>query len=152
NALADSGEVVRAEKILADLYREFPTDGDLGQALKNISARRTMDKGGYEALADGKGSYRDILKNEAKAKALEQENRQVKTEDTVQRLIDEKEVRLKTDPKNVKTLRDLADLYTQKQQFDRALSYYERLKQTDAAADSSLDRGMADTMSRKFDF
>lgn len=152
NALADSGEVVRAEKILADLYREFPTDGDLGQALKNISARRTMDKGGYEALADGKGSYRDILKNEAEAKALEQENRQVKTEDTVQRLIDEKEVRLKTDPKNVKILRDLAELYTQKQQFDRAMGYYERLKQTDAAADSSLDRGMAEMMSRKFDF
>lgn len=123
-------------------------------ALKNISARRTMDKGGYEALADGKGSYRDILKNEEEAKALEQENRQVKTEDSIQRLIDEREIRLKTDPKNVKTLRDLAELYTQKQQFDRALGYYERLKATDegGATDASLDRGMAETMSRKFDF
>jgi len=152
NALADSGEVVRAEKLLAELNNEFPTDQDLAMALKNISARRTMDKGGYEALADGKGSYRDILKNEEEAKALEQENRQVKTEDNIQRLIDEKEVRLRTDPKNVKTLRDLAELYTQKQQFDRALGYYERLKGTDGGADASLDRGMAETMSRKFDF
>jgi tetratricopeptide (TPR) repeat protein len=151
NALADSGEVVRAEKILADLYEEFPTDGDLAQALKNISARRTMDKGGYEALADGKGSYRDILANEEEAKALEQENRQVKTEDTVQKLIDEKEIRLKTDPKNLKTLRDLAELYTQKKQFDRALGFYERIKANEGGADASLDRGMADTMSRKFD-
>jgi tetratricopeptide (TPR) repeat protein len=152
NALADSGEVVRAEKILSELYEEFPTDNDLAQALKNISARRTMDKGGYEALADGKGSYRDILKNEDEAKALEQEHRQVKTEDNVQRMIDEKEVRLKTDPNNIKALRDLAELYTQKQQFDRALSYYERIKGTEGGVDSSLDRGMADTMSRKFDF
>ena len=154
NTLADSGEVVRAERILSELYNEFPADQDLAMALKNISARRTMDKGGYEALADGKGSYRDILKNEEEAKALEQENRQVKTEDTVQRLIDEKEIRLKTDPKNVKTLRDLAELYTQKQQFDRALGYYERIKSTEGggAADASLDAGMAQTMSRKFDF
>src|SRR5262245_7125370 len=41
NGLADSGEVVRAEQILAKLCEEFPTDGDLAHALKNISARRT---------------------------------------------------------------------------------------------------------------
>src|SRR5262249_29687313 len=63
NALADSGEVVRAEKLLANLSQEFPQDQDLALALKNISARKTMEKGGYEALAEGKGSYRDILKD-----------------------------------------------------------------------------------------
>src|SRR5439155_8865470 len=101
------GDVVRAEKILADLYRAFPTDNELAQALKNISARKTMDKGGYEALADGKGSYRDILKDKEEAVALEQSNRQVKSEDVTQRLIEEYELRLKTDPKNLKVLRDL---------------------------------------------
>jgi len=82
---------------------------------------------------------------------LEQENRQVKTEDTVQRLIEEYELRLKTDPKNVKLLRDLAELHTQKKQFSQALGYYERLKATELGADASLDRGIAETMSRKFD-
>jgi tetratricopeptide (TPR) repeat protein len=151
NALADSGQIVRAEQILADLYASFPTDNDLAHALKNISARRTMDKGGYDALADGTGSYRDILRNEDEAKALEQQNRQVKTEDTVQRLIDEKELRLKTEPKHLKTLRDLAELYTQKKQFDRALSFYEQIKSSDGGVDASLDRGIADTMGRKFE-
>jgi tetratricopeptide (TPR) repeat protein len=153
NALADSGQVVRAEKTLSDLHDLFPGDNDLAQALKNISARRTMDKGGYEALADGSGSYRDILKNEEEAKALEQEHRQVKTEDTVQKLIDEKEARLKTDGKNLKLLRDLAELYTQKKQFDRALSYYERIKSSEGGvgADAALDRGIADTTVRKFE-
>ncbi len=150
DALADAGDVVRAEKILTELYRSHPTDGDLAHALKNISARRTMDKGGYEALADGSGSYRDILKNEVEAVSLEQENRHIKTEDTAQRLIEEYEIRLKTDPKNIKLLRDLAELYTQKKDFDRALSYYERLKATESGADASLDRGIADTMVRKF--
>ena len=151
NALADSGEIVRAEKILADLYRAFPTDQDLGQALKNISARKTMVKGGYEALADGTGSYRDILKDKEEAVALEQQQRQVKTEDTAERLIQEYEARLKTEPKNLKLLRDLADLYTQKKQFDRALAYYEQIKSSEAGADAGLDRARADTVSRQFD-
>src|ERR1039458_5656453 len=55
-ALADSGQVGKAEKILADLYRSFPTDNELAQALKDLSARKTLDEGGYEALADGSGS------------------------------------------------------------------------------------------------
>ncbi len=46
NALANAGQVGRAEKILADLYQAFPNDQELGQALKDLSARKTMDEGG----------------------------------------------------------------------------------------------------------
>ena len=151
NALADSGESGRAEKILADLYRSFPTDNELAQALKDLSARKTLDEGGYEALADGSGSYRDILKNKEEAVSLEQQNRQVKTEDVAERLINEYETRLKTEPKNLKLLRSLAELYTQKKQFDQALSYYEQIKSSEVGGDASLDRSIADTMVRKFD-
>ncbi len=151
NALAGIGETSRGEKILADLYSAFPTDNDLAQALKNLSARKTLTEGGYEALADGSGSYRDILKDKEEAVTLEQQNRQVKTEDTAERLIREYEARLKSDPKNVKLLRDLAELYTQKKQFDRALSYYEQIKSSEIGADASLDRGVAETTLRKYD-
>ena len=150
-ALADSGEVGRAEKILADLYRSFPTDNDLAQALKDLSARKTLDEGGYDALADGTGSYRDILKNKEEAVSLEQQNRQVKTEDVAERLINEYEARLKTEPKNLKLLRSLAELCTQKKQFDRALEYYGQIKASEIGADASLDRSIADTMGRKLD-
>jgi tetratricopeptide (TPR) repeat protein len=150
-ALADVGQSGRAEKILADLARSFPTDSDLAQALKDLSARKTLDEGGYEALADGSGSYRDILKNKEEAVSLEQQNRQVKTEDVAERLIREYEERLQTEPKNLKLVRSLAELYTQKQQFDKALSYYEQIKASDVGADASLDRSIAETMVRKFD-
>src|ERR1043166_277053 len=83
-ALADSGEVARGEQILADLSPQFPADQDLALALKNLSARKTMKAGGYDALEGGKGSYRDILKNKEEAVTLEQENRQVKSEDTAE--------------------------------------------------------------------
>ena len=151
NALADSGQVGKAEKILADLSRSFPTDNELTAALKDLSARKTLDEGGYQALADGSGSYRDILKDKDEAVSLEQQNRQVKTEDVAERLINEYETRLKTEPKNLKLLRQLAELYTQKKQFDRALSYYEQIKSSGAGGDASLDRSIADTTVRKYD-
>src|SRR5205823_9192478 len=93
NALADTGEVVRGETILADLSAMFPTDQDLSLALKNISARKTMQKGGYEEVAERKGTFRDILKNKEEAISLEQEKRQVKAEDVTERLLKEYEER-----------------------------------------------------------
>ena len=67
-ALAAAGDVSdsennRGEKILMDLLRDNPQDGDLNTALKNLSARKTMNQGGYSALETGGGSFRDILKN-----------------------------------------------------------------------------------------
>ncbi len=72
DSLAASGDISpaeqnRCEKILMDLLRDNPGDGDLNQALKNLSARKTMDQGGYAALEDGSGSFRDILKNKTEA-------------------------------------------------------------------------------------
>src|SRR5205807_925254 len=79
-------------------------------------------------------------------------NRQVKTEDVAARQISEFEARLKTEPNNLKLLRSLAELYTQKSQFDLALSYYQKIKTTEAGADASLDSAIAETMKRKYDY
>src|SRR5258707_14079194 len=99
-----------------------------------------MEKGGYDALAEGKGSYRDILKDADEAAHLEQESRQVKAEDAAENLITEYESRLQTEPNNLKVMRNLADLYTQKKEFAKALELYEKIKATDSGpADGSLD-------------
>jgi tetratricopeptide (TPR) repeat protein len=155
-ALSASGDISpaeqnRCEKILMDLLREHPQDGDLNQALKNLSARKTMDQGGYAALEDGSGSFRDILKNKTEASSLEQEKRVVKSEDTTERLIGEYEARLHTEPNNLKLVRSLAELYTQKKQFDRALEYYERIRASGMGNDPSLDTAIANTIVRRFD-
>jgi tetratricopeptide (TPR) repeat protein len=150
--LADAGQEVRAERVLVEFQRQMPNDNEVAQALKDISARKTLQTGGYETLADGTGSYRDILKDKEEAVTLEQENRQMQTEDTAERLIHQYEERLKTEPNNLKTLRNLAELYTQKKQFDRALEYYARIKASDIGADASLDRAIADTRLRKYDY
>ncbi len=51
-AASQIGESARAERILTDLLRENPADGDLNGALKDLSARKTMSEGGYGALEE----------------------------------------------------------------------------------------------------
>ncbi|HWY77707.1 MAG TPA: tetratricopeptide repeat protein [Verrucomicrobiae bacterium] len=152
DALAAAGQKSVAEKVLVDLRREHPNDNEIFMALKNISARKTMDEGAYSALKGGEGSFRDALKNKEEAVSLEQEKRQVKAEDISERLIREYEARLKTEPNNLKLYRDLGDLYAQRNQFDRALSYYEKITATDAGNDASLQSKIAQTKVRKFDY
>jgi tetratricopeptide (TPR) repeat protein len=145
------GDTGPAERILAELLRNSPNDGELNQALKDLSARKTLDQGGYNALEGGQGSYRDILKDRQQATSLEQEKRVVKSEDVTERLIGEDEARMKTEPNNLKVVRRLAELYTQKKQFERALELYERIKNSEMGNDPSLERAIADTIVRRFD-
>src|SRR5439155_17437873 len=67
-------------------------------------------------------------------------------------LIKEYESRLQTEPNNLKVLRNLADLYTQTTEFAKDREFYAKIKATDiGAADSSLDKAIAEATSRKFD-
>ncbi len=110
-----------------------------------------MSEGGYEALADGTGSYRDALKDKDEAVKLEQEKREVKTSDVSDRLIQEYEARLANEPKNLKLLRNLAELHGQKKEFDQALEYYQRLASSETGADPSLEKAITDTTLKKMD-
>ncbi len=137
-AFSASGQGEKAEMIMSELMRQHPNDLSLVDELKDISARKTLAEGGYEALSGGTGSYRDILKNKDEAVALEQENRQIKTEDVTQRMIAEKEKQLAAEPNNFKILRSVAELYTQRKDFDRALEAYNRI-----VAQEGLNRPIA---------
>ncbi len=149
-ALAKSGQTAKAEQTYTDLMRAFPHKGEISAALKNLSARQTLSEGGYDALASGTGSYRDILRDKAEAVQLEQEKRSVKT-DVAEQLIAEYEAHLLKEPNNLKKLRDVADLYRQKKDFDKALQYFERIRATEGGNDASLEKSIAETHIRRFD-
>jgi tetratricopeptide (TPR) repeat protein len=147
------GDTQKAERALNNLLKVTGYDGDLNQALKNLSARTTMDQGGYSnSSADGKSSFRDMLRNKDEAVKLEQANRVVKTENVVERLIKEYEARLQTEPDNVKVKRELAKMYMEKGQFTESLALYDRIKNSDAGKDPTLDRAIAETNVRYYDF
>ena len=50
-ALAAAGQTEKAENYYGELQRAFPHKGEISTAVKNLSARRTMNEGGYDALA-----------------------------------------------------------------------------------------------------
>lgn len=141
----------RAESIYTELLKQNPNDAEVAQAYKNLTARQTMEETSYENLADGTGSYRDALRNKDEAVQLEQEQREVKTEDVADRLIREYEARLKTEPGNLKILRNLAELAVQKKDFEKALEFYNRIKATESGGDPSLDKAISETVLKKMD-
>jgi tetratricopeptide (TPR) repeat protein len=151
DAYVQIGDRKRAEAIYQELMRTYPADAELAQAYKNLAATQTLTEGGYESLADGKGSYRDALKDKDEAVRLEQENREVKTEDVAERLIGEYEERAAAEPNNLKILRNLAELHSQKKDFDRALEYYQRIAASEGGTDPSLEKAITDTMLKRME-
>jgi tetratricopeptide (TPR) repeat protein len=152
DAYTQAGQNQKAEAVYAEMLRTRPNDPEILQLIKNVTARHTLDEGGYEALADGSGSYRDILKNKEEAVQLEQAGRVVKSDDVTQNLINEYEARLQKEPTNLKVLRNIAELYAQKKDFDRALGYFGRIRTAEGGTDSSLEKVIADTTMKKFEY
>lgn len=150
-ALSRAGRMAKADTVLSELSQAFPNDPEIAQALKNIAAKRTLTEGGYEALEDGSGSYRDVLRNKEEAVSLEQEKREVKTDDVATRLIAENELRLAKEPKNLRLLRSTAELYAQKGQFDEALAAYQRIIDSEGMSEPTLERAITETTLRKYD-
>ncbi len=147
----ESGLTSKAENVYSELLRQRPNDPEALQLLKNVAARQTLKEGGYEAVVESGGSYRDLLRNKEEAAQLEQENRAVKSDDVAGRLIGDYEARLAAEPKNLKVLRNLAELHTQKKDYDRALECYERIRSSEAGTDPSLEKAIAETTTRKLD-
>jgi len=149
-AYAGSGQKTKAEHLLVALRNAHPADGEINQKLKDISARKSLDEGGYGALASGKGSYRDVLKDKDETVRIEQQNRQVKTGDTGDELLKDYQNRIKTDPNNLKILRNMAEIYAQKNQFDESVAHYEKMAALDGGSDAALQRTIAETKVKRF--
>lgn len=148
--LAGAGQGAKAEAIMRALAAAHPQDAEIARIAKDVAANRTMNEGGYAALEGGGGSYRDILRDESEAVALEQEKRDYRTADAAANLIAEYEARLQADPRDLRALRAIAELYTEQNQFDQALACYERLTAAETG-DPTIERAVTLTRERKYD-
>lgn len=151
DAYAQMGQIAKADQLFQELIRNNPHDTELSQAYKNLAANKVLSEGGYDALSGGEGSYRDILRNKEEAVALEQENRSVKTADVSTSLIADYEARLQQEPTNLKLMRSIAELYTQKSEFDQAIAYYNHILEVSGTADPAIEKLITETASKKYD-
>lgn len=140
----------KAENIYQDMLNKDRNDTEVAALLKDLSANKTLQEGGYEALADGKGSYRDILKNKDEAVALEQENKQVRSIEQTLKLLDEAVDKLREDPSNFQQARIVADLYAQAKDYDKAIKYYGMLMEV-GAGDANMERIVNELKVKRFD-
>lgn len=145
------GQIDKAEAIYNELAQTRANDPKFSEILKNFHAHKTMAEGGYNNLAGGQGSYRDILKDKQEAVALEQENRQFKDEDVSEKLLREYQERLLAEPGNSRLMRNIAELYTQRGEFDRAIEFYQRITSMEGGNDPSLQKAITSVELKKLD-
>ena len=151
-ALENSGDVAKAEETCAALAKAHPGDQEVQQFSKNLTASRTLVEGGYDKVTSGEAGYRAVLKDEAEAVLLEQENRRSEQESTAENLIREYEERLRDEPNNLKLIRSLAELHCRVKNYDRSVEYYERFNKTNLRSDAAVDRAIVDTKLQQYDW
>jgi tetratricopeptide (TPR) repeat protein len=150
NLYCNLGQPEKAEQIYGVLLTHHPDNQEVMMESKNISARRTMKRGGYEDGNAG-GTFRKALKSDEEAMLLEQERRMHKDDETIGNLLAEYERRFETEPENIKLVKDIAELYAQQKNYYRALEYYNHLLEIPDALDSSIERAIAEITVKRYD-
>lgn len=148
---ADAGQISRAETIYQEALKANPNDPELQQALKDLAARRTLVEGGYDGLAEGQGSYRDVLRDKQKSAQLEQANRLVRDADASRALLAEQSAQLAAAPDDPRLLRAQADTHIELKEFAPALELLRRLRDAGGAVDPSLDKEMLSLALKEID-
>ena len=117
----------QAEKAI-DVYTAItaitPSDGEAIKGGKDAAARASMRTGGWDQIGKEGTSYRDVLRDKEGAKALEQQNRLVKSEDVIDDLLVEQYALYNENPNNLDVVLKIAKLNEQKDDLESALQYY----------------------------
>lgn len=134
-----------ARELYERLLQANPNDFDAQKGLKDATAHGAMQGGGWEEAK----SYRDVMADKEQAVELEQKSRMIRAEDHVDNLIHELRERAKQDPDNPIHQRELGKLYAQKNDFDNALQYLEKLFATESGNDPTLEKEINDIQAKK---
>lgn len=105
-----------------------PTDGEINAMIRTMAAQATMARGGYEKT--GEGGFRQNVRNLDKQRELEEGDRMVKTEESIDRLITAADADAKARPEDVPASDKLARLLVERGRpadEERAHQIYSRL-------------------------
>ncbi|MEI6084695.1 MAG: tetratricopeptide repeat protein [Verrucomicrobiota bacterium] len=135
-----------ARELYERLLQTNPNDFDAQKGLKDSTAHGAMQGGGWE---DQSTSFREKLKDEKESVELEQKSRMVRAGDHVDNLISELKERSMVDPDNPIHQRELGKLYAQKNDFDTALQYLEKLFAAESGSDPGLEKEINEIQAKK---
>jgi tetratricopeptide (TPR) repeat protein len=97
----------RAVQAAEAALKADPTDGELSAWLRDLAATATMTRGGY-GNPGKEGGFRDNIRDAGKQRQLEEADRIVKTEETVDRLVSNAEDEFIKRPNDMPTMEVLA--------------------------------------------
>ena len=139
-ALEMLGDWDQAESVMQKLAATDPDDPVLQQAYKDTAAKATIFRGNYEQTF--------------KPEEDEEENPGGGSIMTAEQALEERvyvmEERLQNEPDNFKLGVDIAKLYVEMKEFERAFEYYEWVLEENKIPDSSIDKSYADACEARY--
>ena len=137
-ALEMLGDWDTAEQLMLQLANMNPDDAELQQAYRDTAAKATIYRGSYGAQAQ------------------EEENEFDEPPKTAEEALDERiwlmEEQLQDEPENIKLAVDIAKLYVERQDFDRAFEYYDWVRESTSTTDSSIAKAIAEAQEARYNF
>ena len=145
-ALEMLGDWDQAEQVMLKLAQMNPEDPFLQQAYKDTAAKAAIYRGNFEKKAIGQGAGDDDEGSGDDSKA------DYTSEDVLEKKIYGMEERLQDEPENYKLAVDIAKLYVERHDFDRAFEYFDWVQENNSLIDSSIDHAFADAHEAQFDY
>jgi tetratricopeptide (TPR) repeat protein len=134
------GDYNQAEEVMAQLSRMNPDDIYLQQAYRDTAAKATIYRGGYEKMMeDGEDDEGAVPSN-------------FTSEDVLQEKICYMEEKLQDEPDNHKLAVDIARLYVEQQDFERAFEFFDWVMENNPVGDSAMDKAVAEAHEARFEF
>ena len=143
-ALEMLGDWDQAEQVMGQLAAVNPDDPVLQQAYKDTAAKATIFRGQYEKMMTEPGAGEEGLGDNAEVETLS-------ADEALDQKIYHMEDRLQEEPDNYKLGVDIAKLYVQRRDFDRAFEYYDWVLENNQVSDSAIDRAVADAYQAQYD-
>ena len=143
-ALEMLGDWDQAEHVMGQLAAVNPDDPVLQQAYKDTAAKATIFRGQYEKMVNEPGAGEEDWDDDGEADALS-------ADEALDEKIYHMEERLQGEPDNYKLGVDIAKLYVQRREFERAFEYYDWVLENNQVSDSAIDRAVADAYQAQYD-
>lgn len=114
-------QALTAADVYNDIIKHHPTDSAAIKGSKDASARASMQKQKWDENAD----MRTLMRNQAETEELERANRTGLTKDQLEERRDRIIDRYNADPNHLLTVKDLALIYEQLEDWSNAQTFYE---------------------------
>ena len=141
------GEADKALAIFNKVLEINPNDLVANKRAKDAAAANTMKVGGWEKAVD----YRDLIKNKDEAIAMEQKNRVVKDDASIDSLLAELHEEAQLHPESIDIARQIAALYEQREDFANAMAWFHYASELSKGSDGWLLRKVSDMQLKQVD-